>query len=82
MRCYNLDVLLPPFNERYAASLHVTLAGERDASLPERFTDASSFRHKAGHRSLRSFTRPAVFPWPTSYGYCTGAHRTASSIKK
>ena len=45
----DLDVLLPPFNERYAASLHVKLAGERDASLPERFTDASSFRHKAGH---------------------------------
>jgi hypothetical protein len=24
----------------------VRLAGERDASLPERFADASSFRHK------------------------------------
>ena len=42
----DLDMLLPKFNERYASSLHVKLAGERDAALPERFTDASSFRHK------------------------------------
>ena len=41
----DLDVMLPRFNERYASSLHVKLAGERDSSLPERFTDASSFRH-------------------------------------
>jgi|AntAceMinimDraft_1070359.scaffolds.fasta_scaffold80634_1 hypothetical protein len=42
----DLDVLLPKFNERYASSLHVKLAGERDSSVPERFADASSFRHK------------------------------------
>jgi len=43
----DLDTLLPKFNERYAASLHVRLAGERDSSVPERFADASTFRHKS-----------------------------------
>lgn len=42
----DMDMLLPRFNERYASSTYVIQGGERDSSLPERFSDASGFRHK------------------------------------
>jgi len=43
----DLDKILPIFNERYANSLNTKLVGETDRSLPERFTNASLFRHNS-----------------------------------
>lgn len=41
----NLDLILPVFDRRYKAALKARLHGEVQRALPERFSDASLFRH-------------------------------------